>query len=346
MKAPIEADLNVVAADAAWLPSGLDPANQQMSFVHVPRPVHANVSFLSQEYLANIAPAVVTLPSEAVQRALPPPAEGLHFIFHSAFCCSTLLARALDIPGVSMGLKEPEVVNQLAALARQGRSAPGQLNLVTRLLGRPFGAGEAVVVKASNVSNLLIDALMTAAPDARALLLYAPLPRFLRSVASRGLWGRTWGRRLFAVLRHDLRVDLGYSETELFEQTDLQVVALAWLLHLRHFADLLQRMPGRLRALDCDSFLANRAATLMRVAELFGLALDPEQCGQLASGTVFSEHSKEIGRQYDTANTAGRAAPSPATDEEIAMVCQWAEAVGRHIGVPLVLPDRHSLLSG
>ena len=46
--------------------------------------------------------------------AVPPP----QYIFHSAFAASTLLARALDVPGVAMGLKEPAILNELAEAMR------------------------------------------------------------------------------------------------------------------------------------------------------------------------------------------------------------------------------------
>lgn len=346
MKAPIEADVNMVAADAAWLPAGLDPATRQISFVHVPRRFHANVSFLTQQYLPSVAPAALTLPSDAVQQALAPAGVAPHFIFHSAFCCSTLLTRALDIPGISMGLKEPEILNELATLARQRRLEPEQLRLVARLLGRPFGAGEVVVVKPSNVANLLIPELMRAAPQSRALLLYAPLPRFLSSLARRGLWGRNWARKLFALLRRDSPINFGYSEAELFEQTDLQVAALAWLLHHAQFLGLLRSMPDRVRALDSESLLADRAGVLIRLADLFGCPLTKDACERIAAGPVFAEHAKEVGRSYDpAARAADQASAQSANKEEIATVCQWAEAVGRHVGVPLSLPPEHQLLA-
>ena len=51
----------------------------------------------------------IVLARKPVIDALPS-AKAPHFIFHSAFCCSTLLARAFDIEGQSIGLKEPTIL--------------------------------------------------------------------------------------------------------------------------------------------------------------------------------------------------------------------------------------------
>ena len=48
----------------------------------------------------------------------------IHFIFHSAFCLSSVLARAFDMPGTSMGLKEPMLFNDLAGWQMRGAKGP------------------------------------------------------------------------------------------------------------------------------------------------------------------------------------------------------------------------------
>jgi hypothetical protein len=234
-------------------------------------------------------------------------------------------------------------MNGLAALTRERRLGRDDLRLALRLLGRPFEAAEAIVIKPSNVANLLIEELLQVAPDAKAVLLHAPLRSFLGSVAAKGLWGRTWARRLYVRLVQDFGSPFGYAQAELFEQTDLQVAALAWLLHQRQFAALVRRMPERIRTLDSATFLANREKTLAAVASLFGIALDSAEIATLVAGPLFTQDAKKIGQDFEARD--GLHDGSSGNEEEIEMVCQWAAAVAAHAEIPLELPQETRLLA-
>jgi hypothetical protein len=89
----------------------------------------------------------------------------LHFIFHTAFCCSTLLTRALDIPGVSMGIKEPGVLTHFAYDSALGRQPPGAiaaLSVTLDLLSRPLSPGETQIIKPSTPGNHLMPQMLHA----------------------------------------------------------------------------------------------------------------------------------------------------------------------------------------
>lgn len=333
-------DPKSIAGDAEWLPASFDGGGETIGFLHVPRELHRAVPFLGEKYLREAAaPPSARAAAAPLRAALPMAGNGPHFIFHSAFCCSTLLARALDIHGRSLGLKEPTILNDLAALHRAGTLAERDLLLVLALLGRPLAAGETIVIKPSNEANILIETILTLCPGAHALLLHAPLPSFLRSLAKKGLWGRNWGRRLYALLARDGGRRFGFSDAEIFEQTDLQIAALAWLIQQRQFADLARLMPARVRTLDSETLLADPAGVMAGAAALFGFDLPAAEAERIAAGPAFSQHAKQIGRGYDsTARAAEQAAVQAAHEEEIDMVCQWAAAVARHGGIQLTLP--------
>lgn len=336
---PSNADVPDVVADAQWLLSRLALAPAKLEFVWLPREDHARVTFLTDQYLQQNQPPGAHLDLGAVQSALSPTLPPCHYIFHSAFCCSTLMIRALDIPGSSFGLNEPQVMIELAALQRQGKLDPQRLRLAVALLSRPFGPGEVTVVKPGNEANLLIDPLLRVDERSRGVLLYAPLSGFLRSIARKQLWGRLWARRLFLQLQRDYGLSLGFSEVQQFEQTDLQVAALAWLHHHAQFASLLARFPDRLRALDSDSFLAQRAHCLAAVGRHLGLAVAQERWNEVVESKVFASHSKEIGRSFTPESETERAAEMPLIDEEIEMVVQWTKTIAEGIGLSLELPN-------
>src|SRR4051812_12161071 len=102
--------------DATWLAHRYDPGHDAFHLRAVTRETHRAVTFLTDEYLPAAADPLV-LQRAAARAAASAPAP-LHWIFHSAFCCSTLLARAVDLPGTAMGLKEPLVLNDLIGWRR------------------------------------------------------------------------------------------------------------------------------------------------------------------------------------------------------------------------------------
>lgn len=331
-------DVRSVFAEARWVPMHLEPARRELQLLWLPREVHASVPFLTTQYLGTVGAPVARLKFDELYQAASSAARPAHYIFHSAFCCSTLLARALDLPGVAMGLKEPQILNELAAQMRARQLSRELLDGVTRLLGRPFGPGEAIVIKPSNEANLLIEQLLRGDERSKAILLYAPLPRFLRSVAGKGMWGRIWGRRLFGLLRGEGMPSFVFSNAELFEQTDLQVAGLAWLLHHWQFGALLARFPKRLRILDSETFLADRAQCLRKIGEHFELGIDAAGWARIADSRVFGEHSKQIGRRFESGAEERSAQPTALVDDEIDKVSVWIDAVARSIGLSLVPP--------
>ena len=246
-----------IARDPAWLAHRYDPGHDAVHFVHVPRAVHRAATFLTDEYLPAGPPPVIVRRGDAMA-ALPPPGP-LHFILHSAFCLSTVLARAFDIPGVAMGLKEPLILNDLCGWRIRGAERnrlAAVLGDTLTLLARPFGAGEAVIVKPTNLFNGLATVSLAMRPGARALLLHAPLETYLRSVAKKGMTGRLWVRDLMVKQLQEGLIDLGFEDADYLGMTDLQAAAVGWLAQHALFAALIARFPDRVRSLDSETLLA------------------------------------------------------------------------------------------
>lgn len=325
------------ARDPLWLAHRYQPDNDAFHLRRVTREQHRAATFLTDEYLTNDRADIVIARHAALAEAGE--AAPLHFIFHSAFCGSTLLARAFDIEGVAMGLKEPVVLNDVSGLRRHGveaRRVAEALDAALTMLARPFGAGEAVVVKPSNVVSGYIPAIMAMRPSAKAVLLYAPLPVFLGSVARKGLWGRLWVRELLAKLIEQELVDLGFQPDDYFRLTDLQVAALGWLAQQALFTRLVERFgPERIRTLDSERLMAQPLAAMRELGEHFALAFDP---ARVIAGPAFTTHSK-FGQSFDAATRAAeRAAQEQSHADELAKVGAWAEAVAANAGVDLALP--------
>lgn len=327
-----------VALDPEWLPHTYDVEGTHLTSVFVPRPSRAELMFLSDEHFAeNFEKATFPVADVAAEASAASRAP-MHFIFHTSFCCSTLLAKALDVPGVSAALKEPDVLINLAnRLIRSDDPANRQrLELVLRLLERPPAAGETVIVKPTNFANRLLEPTMTLRPEARAILLYSDVETFIRSLLKRGMWGRITARKLFNQLAGWSPLVSAHSVAEVLEYTDVQIAALAWLAQIHHFDAMARRFGDCVSVLDSGALLADPAAALKKAQALFGLDLSETDAEKIAAGPVFSKHSKFSERDYSaTARERDHNAVNEAHADELSMVLQWIKVVAAHLGAPL-----------
>jgi hypothetical protein len=309
-----------------------------LTSVLVPREAQSELMFLSEEHFAGRFRKVVNRAADVAANVKDAQIAPIHFIFHTAFCCSTLMLKALDVRGRAFGLKEPDVLINLANrfIRSDDASNRERLGLVLRLLARPFEAGEAIIVKPTNLANRLALPILEMSPESRAVLLYSDVGSLLRSILKRGMWGRIWGRKLFRSAYAWTSLDFGYSDEETFVLTDLQALGLGWLMQMHHFSEVARRMGDRVMFVDSADFLAQPSATLERVARLFELGLDEAAIAQIVSGPAFARHSKFSDQDYGREERAvDQTAADAAHHEEIEMVVKWVEAVAAHLGVEL-----------
>lgn len=327
--------VTAVLRDAEWLAHRYDPGHDAFHFRRVARDARAAVPFLTDLHLGE-EKAPVILRRADCHAATPEPRAPIHFVFHSAYCASTMLVQALDRPGAASGLSEPVLLNDMVGWRRRGadpREHGRVMDDALAMLGRGFAADEAVIVKPSNIFNPLARGALTLRPHARAILLYAPLKAFLLSVARKGMWCRLWCRELLENYLADGFVQLGFEPRDYFRQSDLQVAAIGWLAQQQAFAALLDWAPDRIVSLDSEALTSNPAVAVAAAADHFGLggyrADDHPALGRNSkSGAAFAAGE----RQRDLA------AAEAAYGEEIAQVVGWAVAVAFQAGIPLDLP--------
>lgn len=322
-----------IVRDPEWLCQRYDPASDTFRFRRVARARRSAVPFLTDQLLGE-DPGVV-LPRRAVPQPQGPVA-GPHFIFHSAFCASTMLCHALDVAGSASSLSEPVVINDLVGWRQRGAAARehGVVTAQTlQLLARPFSPDEAVVVKPSNVVNPLAAGLMTLSPASRAILLHAPLHTFLTSVAHKGLWCRLWVRELLERLLADRAIDLGFEPREYLRQTDLQIAAVGWLAQHALFHAMTTRFGGtRIATLDSELLATDPVPTIAAVRRHLGLAQGD------VSPTAITRDSKTGGAFVPGQRERDHAVTYAAHRDEIDKVHDWALAVANGRGIALELP--------
>jgi hypothetical protein len=327
-----------IIADGRWLAHRYDETNDAIQFRFVPREAQQALTFLTDAEIGDADLAVY--PREdcltAARRLdLPTP----RMIFHSAYCCSTLLTQVFDIPGTAFGFKEPQVLNDVVGLQlrrRDARQVAAAMDVALLLLARPLGPGETNVIKPSNLLNPLIPLLTAMRPDIRGVLLHAPLDVFLTSIARKEIEGRAWVRQLmWDFIRMGQAARFGFTEEDLYRQTDLQVGALGWLAQQAMFAEATTKHAG-FRTIDSEALISRPVECLRRLKGLFELDYDPEAT---ASGPAFRTHSKDRSNYSPEQRKLERDRGKSLHAREIEMVLEWAEAVAEHAGLPMTLPS-------
>ena len=89
-------NVSTIASNPVWLPHRYDPQHDAIHFRHTPRAAHGAATFLTDEYLGD-GRAQHALPVADCLAGTPPQPMG--FLFHSAFCGSTMLLSALAALG-------------------------------------------------------------------------------------------------------------------------------------------------------------------------------------------------------------------------------------------------------
>jgi hypothetical protein len=330
--------LSELIDDGRWLAHRYDESGDLIHFRFVPREAQRSMTFLTDHEIGDAPLSVHSRAdclAEAKRHQWPTP----RLIFHSAYCCSTLLARAFDIPGVSFGLKEPQILNDVIGLQlRRGdpRQVAAAMDAALLLLARPLGAGEVNVVKPSNLINPLLPLFTAMRTNIRGLLLHAPLKTFLGSIARKEIEGRAWVRELmWKLIQLGQAERFGLTDEDLYRQTDLQVGAVGWLAQQALFAQAAESHAG-FRTLDSETLMARPAECLAALGRLFDLTLDAEA---VAKGPAFRTHSKDRSAYSPDQRQQERDRGEELHAREINIVLTWAERMASHAQIPMQLPS-------
>jgi hypothetical protein len=193
------------------------------------------------------------------------------------------------------------------------------------------------VIKPSNLLNPLMPLVTAMRPDARGLLLHAPLETFLASIARKEIEGRAWVRELmWKLILLGQAERFGFTDEDLYRQTDLQVGAVGWLAQQALFAEAAESHAGY-RTLDSETLIARAPECLAALKKLFELDFDPDE---VAAGPAFRTHSKDRSDYSPEQREEDRERGRSLHAREIEIVLQWAEQLAKHTGVPMTLPSR------
>ncbi len=226
------------------------------------------------------------------------PGNHIRHIFHSAFCCSTLIARCLDIPGVCFVLKEPFTLHQLGCWKRvagkNSEEAIPILKMLTTLLSRRRISSETVLIKYSDGANNLIDDVLELQPSSTALLLYSNLRTFLISTL-KSPGRRAWVRERAKIFRMDAEeFNRELHNIDPSHLDDPEIAAYVWLCQMYRYVKITKRYgASRVRTLDCQLFLDRPHQVLSSIAAHFHLGLSEDHIDDVVNGPTLKIYAKE-----------------------------------------------------
>ena len=335
------AALNELLDDPGWFPAGLSPDYLTLQFGRTSRDALARESFLDQRMSGALGATEAHPVADIVAGGTTIEAPYPVFIFHSAFCCSTLLARALDVPGQCLALKEPDVLMGLANALRMQKNDNANANLAKTIIGllsRRFDEDETILIKPTNSANNLLPEVLDA--GARVLLLYGDLQSFLVSVLKKGEACKAFTRTQYNIFSLDEGGLAGIPTRQAMTFTDLQVATLVWRHQLESFQRELARRPGgTVASLDFRHLVERPAATLSAVTSHLRLPHSRVLLEEIATGTVFAQNSKFGDQSYDAQQRAADEASVAAQHAEaLDQVQEWAATLSLGTDIQLPLP--------
>jgi hypothetical protein len=214
------------------------------------------------------------------------------FIFHTAFCGSTFLSRSLDVDGVSVSLREPQILLDAANAKRlQWQSKSSNLNyrhlpkLFLALLQKHAKPSEKLIIKPINSVNNIIPELMQITGTGPALMLYTDARNFVLSTLKKGEGGKQTIRSMFDLLRCDFEHLSNLQLTHTIHMTDLRIIMTLWRLQLEQAEQALQQFSANstLASLYGEELILNPRKSLRACNQFLDLGISSDQVDAIAA---------------------------------------------------------------
>ena len=285
-----------------FFPWRISSMEQYVDFVEVSRDSFNKYTFHDQVHLGGRVSVqrrmtfseVSEYCSGALDVLFPP-----RYIFHHAFCCSTLLARYLECPGITFAYREPAGLTELALIDAYDRgflatkTGGALLQSIAKLHRRTEFATEKALVKACDLVTGIAEHLISLDPETRTVLIYSDLESFvLACLKSESRCD--WMKNRASLVQTWTALDP--TPTPISQLSDGAAAAWLWGSQMSMFKKLVARFPDRILALSCEDLLVSPSTCLSEVAQFFGISYDSRK-KQIGTAEV---HAK-TGAPYNAA---------------------------------------------
>ena len=293
------------AQGPTWFPQQIDAATDRVLLVKVTEEEYRKASFLDQRMLGPHSQPRWASWAE-LEAAAQAKRRDADFIFHIGHVGSTLISRLLgEIDGV-FGLREPQILRNLADLdalrTKSGSPWPparfeDRFGTIIGWLSRTFDPGDRVMIKATSFVSEVARDLMGA--NRKALFLTLPAERYITAILS----GEN-SRQELAVLGtsrlNRLHARMGREPWHLWALSEPARAAMSWLSEMAALdAAAKTGSKDNILWLDFDTFLGDPAEGLLGITRHFGRPLDEAQAIALAKSPIMGQYSKAPEYGYD-----------------------------------------------
>ncbi|MDH5257146.1 MAG: SEC-C domain-containing protein [Gammaproteobacteria bacterium] len=227
------------------------------------------------------------------------------FLFHSAFCGSTLMVRALELLFDSLPLKESDLLSslldyRLSADYEESTNAEYQA-IVMSLLSRRFEPDQKPVYKANDLQNAYITSLLDWRDDFPVLLMYCSLNEFifgcLKTEERKG-WISNRFRYSSLYFKKRFKLD---ELPELNENAFVEKAAAYWSFNMMLFLEAVEEFPDRVKTLDFNVMLEDPLSIVKKSGEWLGLKAIDGLNEKYELNWLMGQHAKNPGQEYSSA---------------------------------------------
>ena len=229
------------------------------------------------------------------------------FIFHTAYCASTFLSRCLDVEGISVGLREPQLLLDAANAKRlQWRSSTTSLDhshmpkLALALLQKHAAPSEKLVIKPINSVNNIIPELLQVTALPRSLMLYTDARNFVLSTLKKGEGGKQTIRSMFDLSRCDFPHLANLQLTHTIHMTDLRISMTLWRLQLEQAENAIRQFSPKneMASLYGEELIDHPLKVLRAANEFLELGIPAEQIQAIVDSDERFNDAKNAGEQF------------------------------------------------
>jgi hypothetical protein len=240
----------------------------------------------------------------------------IHYVLHTAHCCSTLLARCLEQIPSCFVLKEPFVLTQLVWMHQRlnpeylevsvsEEEWHSLLELILALLSRTYQPDQTVIIKVNDVCNPLGQSFLKRDIRSRILFTYNSLPEFLLAVLKSPV-RREWLRdRALPIWKEGPRLS-ELAAVELDQLSDTEYGAYLWLENVWGYEQLLSWAgQTRVEAINGCTLAENPQLVMKSVLATLGLPEGEVLLTKHCLDEVLSRDSKNLELTYSNAQRQG-----------------------------------------
>ncbi|RDH81014.1 MAG: hypothetical protein DIZ80_12890 [endosymbiont of Galathealinum brachiosum] len=277
-----------------------DLRNNQVSFLKMDRDSFKKSPFLDHRIqCASITSTSIDLTDSCIESLFSTNHHyTCNFIFHTAYCCSTLLSRAVDISNKTMVYREPVTLHQLAVMQRRKEEFPEQhinswdkyFHFTLKMLSKTWSKNEISIIKPTDSCNNIIPQIMTVSENSKAILLYSKLKDFIASNL------KSEGRRKFLknfVMRstRDAKKYSIFNSINPETLDDAKSATFVWMVSIMLYLDAIDKS-AHCKTLDAEKLLDDPFNKLKLVSKHLRINLTDNEIEDILSSPSWNKHAK------------------------------------------------------